>query len=62
MSCKDGLHGALFCNYLRNWSCLLCGEDVDYDTTLKKKRTAVQESVPKPSSKGEIELEIGVPK
>lgn len=33
--CNGGLHGALFCNYLGEWSCLLCGKKVDHNELCK---------------------------
>lgn len=38
MSCNDGLHGALYQNYKGEWSCLACGEAVDWVTLEKLRR------------------------
>ena len=29
MSCEDGKHGALYCNFRGKWFCLVCGDEID---------------------------------
>jgi len=40
MACNDGLHGALFRSFRGEWSCLLCGESVEYHSLMKLREEA----------------------